>query len=389
MDDNLLIGQIQSIPGIMHSSLPELDQALRVAFDPDFARSLERIFVCGCGDSHHAALTSELAFGTLAGIPTQAMTSMQFARYTAQNLLGEQGGSNLVIGISVSGEVARTIEALQLGRAAGASTIALTASPASRLAGAAQSTLHIPTSALPIPSDLPIPGIVTYILNQLVLFLLGIKLGESRAVLTPDQASVYRDKQYDLADTAERTIQNCEKISRTMAESWLDENEYVFTGSGPNFATALFSAAKLLEASGDFALGQDLEEWAHLQYFARNPATPTFVISAGQRDLSRAVEIIQAARGIGRRVAAVTPRNVVDMSGGAEFWLPVPGDIPEIFSSLIYCLPGALFAAYRAELLGEPYFRAFGGGRNPEQGGGLSRIQTSRMLEDFDPLTEP
>jgi len=309
---------------------------------------------------------------------------MQFVRYTAQNLLGVQGASNLVIGIPVSGEVARTIEALQLARAAGASTIALTASPTSRLAGAAQNTLQIPTPAISNSSDLPLPGTVTYILNQMVLFHLGIALGESRGVLAPDQASAYRHDIGLMADAAEHTIHSCSNIARTMAESWLDENEYVFTGAGPNFATALFSAAKLLEASGDFALGQDLEEWAHLQYFARNPSTPTFVISAGQRDLSRAVEIIQAARGIGRQVAAVTPRNVVDIAGELDFWLPAPGDIPEFFSSLIYCLPGALFAAYRAELLCEPYFRAFGGGRNPEEGGGLSRIQTSRMLEDFD-----
>jgi glucosamine--fructose-6-phosphate aminotransferase (isomerizing) len=225
---------------------------------------------------------------------------------------------------------------------------------------------------------------VTYILNQLVLFLLAIALGESRAVLTQDQASAFRAELGSLAQAAERTIQSCSRIAHTMAKSWLDENEYVFTGAGPNFGSALFSAAKLLEASGDFALGQDLEEWAHLQYFARKPSTPTFVISAGQRDLSRAVEIIQAAMGIGRQVAAVTPQNVVDMAGGADFWLPLPDGMPEIFSSLVTCLPGALFAAYRAEQHGEPYFRDFSGGRNPEEGGGLSRIQTSRILEELD-----
>jgi glucosamine--fructose-6-phosphate aminotransferase (isomerizing) len=222
------------------------------------------------------------------------------------------------------------------------------------------------------------------VLNQLVLFHLAIALGESRGVVTPHQASVYRDELDAMAGAAERAIQSCSEIAGKMAGAWLDETEYVFTGAGPNYGTALFSAAKLLEASGDFALGQDLEEWAHLQYFARKPATPTFVICPGGRDLSRAVEIIQAARGIGRQVAAVTPQNVLDMAGGADFWLPLPDEMPEMFSPLITCLPGALFAAYRAEQLSEPYFRDFGGGRNPEEGGGLSRIQTSRMLEDFD-----
>jgi len=41
----------------------------------------------------------------------------------------------------------------------------------------------------------------------------------------------------------------------------------------------------LLEASGDTAVGQDTEEWAPLQFFARSRSTPTFFISAGGRDL--------------------------------------------------------------------------------------------------------
>jgi len=55
---------------------------------------------------------------------------------------------------------------------------------------------------------------------------------------------------------------------------------------------------------GDPALGQETEEWAHLQYFARAAATPTFIITAADRDLSRATEVAVAAKAVGRRVAA-------------------------------------------------------------------------------------
>jgi glucosamine--fructose-6-phosphate aminotransferase (isomerizing) len=48
---------------------------------------------------------------------------------------------------------------------------------------------------------------------------------------------------------------------------------------------------------------------------------------------------------------------------------------------LITCLPGALFAAYRAQLIGEPYFRGFGGGRSIEGGGGISRIRDSGQID--------
>ena len=389
MQNNLMLEQIRSIPDLIRRYIPQLEQMLRTAFTADFTRSLDRIYLCGCGDSHHAALASQMSFEVLAGIPTQALTSMQFARYCALNLPQESALSSLVIGISVSGEVVRTIEALLLGSAAGASTWALTGSPTNRLAGAAQNTLVIPSPDPQPESDLPIPGTATFIINQLALFLAAIRIAESRGTLTTSQASAHREQVGLMADAAAQTIRDGCDAARAMAFSWEDENEFVFTGAGPNLGSALYSAAKLPEASGDSAVGQDLEEWAHLQYFARNPSTPTFVISAGGRDMSRAVEIIQAARGIKRQVAAITTQQVVELAGGADFFLPIPDGLPEIFSSLVTCLPGALFAAHRAQILDEPYFRAFGGGRNPEGGGGMSRIQTSRMLEDPQFLTDP
>ena len=47
------------------------------------------------------------------------------------------------------------------------------------------------------------------------------------------------------------------------------------------------------------------------------------------------------------------------------------------------CLPGIMLADYRAQLTGEPYFRAFGGGRSAEGGGGISRIRTSDRLRQL------
>ena len=139
----------------------------------------------------------------------------------------------------------------------------------------------------------------------------------------------------------------------------------------------LFSAAKILEASGDAAIGQDLEEWAHLQYFAKKVSTPTFVISGGERDGSRAREVVTAALAIGRRVAVITPAEKSNLFPDATVVLPFVDGVPDMFHALLTMLPGSIFAAYRAELLAEPYFRGFSGGRSKEGGGGISRIRTS------------
>jgi hypothetical protein len=132
-----------------------------------------------------------------------------------------------------------------------------------------------------------------------------------------------------------------------------------------------------------------------LQYFAREVATPTFVIDAQGRSYSRACEVATAAKTIGRRVAAVIPRGETTISAQADAVLPVPGRVGtpsralggmrEAFSPLLYSLAGMLIANYRAQALREEYYRAFGGGRSVREGGGASRIQSSAMQEEVVP----
>jgi len=367
-----MLAQIHSLPGMIRDILPTYDRDTRRVLDHNLCRSATRLFLTGCGDSHHAALAAELAFESLAGIPTEPMTALQFSRYAADFLPPGEPGANLVIGISASGEVSRTLEAILRARQARATTIGLTGAPNSRIAQAADRCLPTVTP----PFDFA-PGVRSYIATVLMLYLAAVQMGEARGKLTPVQAAEVHQEIASLADAIERTIALCDEPARKLARDWQNATEFVFLGSGPNLGTALFSAAKILEASGDSALGQDLEEWAHLQYFCRAASTPTFIITAADRDASRAAEIAVAAQAIGRRVVIVTP---TDPSGFENLKGLRLAPVREVFSPLVACIPGMLFAAHRAEALGEPYFRAFGGGRDASGGGGISRIRTSQMV---------
>jgi len=369
-----MLAQIHSLPALIREVLPLYERNVREALDDTLCLSARRLFVTGCGDSHHATLASELAFESLADLPTEPMTALQMSRYAVDFFPEGEPGANVVIGISASGEASRTLEALLRARHAsrGATTIALTGTPASRIALAGDRLLLMATS----PFDFA-PGVRSYIATLLMLYLAAARLGEVRGKLIPSQAADVRREVAATAEAIERTIVLCDEPARKLAEDWKDANEFVFTGGGPNFGTALFSAAKILEASGDSALGQDTEEWAHLQYFCRAVPTPTFIITAAGRDASRAVEVAVAARAIGRRVVIVAPEDpsgLGDPKGLLRF-----APVHEMFSPLVACIPGMLFAAHRADVLGEPFFRAFGGGRDAVGGGGISRIRTSEL----------
>ena len=371
--------QVDTLPDLVREMIDDLVRRIRDSFPRPLCRRLQRVFITGCGDSHHAALNAELAMEQIAGLPCEPQTAMQFSRYTADFLPSTGKDSNLLLGISVSGQVSRTIEALELGRRAGATAVAVTNNRKAPLAGVAD--LLLETSVPPLQDELAgmiVPGSRSYIASQLVLYLLAIHLGQERGHVSQAQANKLRRELGAMADLMEATIAANDSAAQRAAKAWQDEDRFVFCGSGPNYGAAQFSAAKVLEASGDSAIAQDMEEWAHLQYFARHVSTPTILISAGKRDQDRVQEIATAAKTIGRQLAIIAPgESDLARHSEADFLFPLAGKTRECFSPLLACLPGILFAAYRAQFTGEPYFRDFGGGRSAEGGGGISRIRDS------------
>jgi glucosamine--fructose-6-phosphate aminotransferase (isomerizing) len=249
--------------------------------------------------------------------------------------------------------VARTREALQLLRQRDALGIAITANPDSPLAGAAEKVLDCT-----VPDFAPAPGVRSYRVSLMMLYLLAIRLGEVRGRYSQDEANALREELKGTADAIEATIEAVNDKTRQLAEEYAGENSYVFLGDGPNYATALFSAAKVIEAAGRHAMGQDTEEWAHLQYFASvETGTPTFIISPGYRAHGRAAELLGQMGRIGRARVAVVPEGDEAVAPLADRVLPVHGTTREAFTPMVYAVAGELFAAHLSDVVGEPPFR--------------------------------
>ena len=96
------------LAGLWPQIIRQLDQVdqLQIA-------SIRKIVLCGCGDSHHAAKGLCLLFQVWSRLDVQGVSSLQGSRYLLPGLQ-PFADETLVIGISSSGEVARTLEALSL-----------------------------------------------------------------------------------------------------------------------------------------------------------------------------------------------------------------------------------------------------------------------------------
>ena len=374
---NNMIAQVESLPELIRTEIDTLDERVLQLLDDPAVRGVQHLITTGCGDSHMAAVATELAFEMLAGLPTQPMTAMQAARYGILHQPQETLAQLLVVGISVSGTVARTQEAVLIAREAGAQTLALTANPQAPLGQVAEKVLDC--SIPPFPDA---PGVRTYRASLMALYLLAVRLAEARGRLTQDEARVWRERLRATADVIEATLAVIHERTRQLAQAVAEEKNFVFTGDGPNYGTALFGAAKVIEAAGRHAIGQDTEEWAHLQYFVHvDPQTPTFVISPGGRGHNRAAELMEPMQRVGRTVVAVVPDDDDAILPAADWGLPVVGQVGEMYSPMVYAVAGELFAAHLADVVGESFFRGFAGIYSEEVG---NTIRSSRVISSAE-----
>ena len=369
----MMFAQIVSQPALLGEIFEQTEHCVHDALRRFQGEQWQAIYTAGCGDSFYAGLACEMAFARFCRLPVKALPAMHFARYEADNVVTPA----VLFGISNSGAVSRTIEAVAMARDAGLDTIAVTGNGTSSITQEAAATV-----AVPIPPMGRAPGIRSYTVQLLTLFLCALRLGEIRQVLAAEEATRWRQRLRDVATTMEETIATNDAAVRRLVERWRGQEDWVFVGAGPSYATALFCAAKLVESCGVHAWAQELEEWGHIQFFNRQVQTPTCLIVPPGRSVDRALELLPYVKGIGRYTVAVAHSQQPLLPTQVDLVLPVPQLVDEMFSPLVYCLSGELLAYYLADIRGTPFFCA----DRPGFSSGRDRLRDSHTFRRVDDL---
>lgn len=345
--------QIESLPALIREQVPVLDMRVRAAFTHAELLAVKEIVLTGCGDSYFAGLGARHFFQRICNIPTRVLPSFEAARYDLVDYKSQFPRNPLVMATSVTGKVVRTVEAIRIAREQGCLTLGITGHMEGPLAQASEKTVDCS-----LPPMARCPGVRSYRMSLLVMYLIGIHLAEVRGILSQRDSGVLRERLANTADQLEETIQLSKQKAKELAETFKDVKYFVFLGDGPNYPTAYFSAAKVTEAAGLIAVPQNSEEWAHLQYFeSAFPDAPTFLITNAHRGYPRFLELLPLMKRIGRRVVAVAPADCRELVSAADFVLPVSSQVEDLFSPLVYAAGGELFAAYLADAIHADSFR--------------------------------
>jgi glucosamine--fructose-6-phosphate aminotransferase (isomerizing) len=355
MSPDVLIRQAESLPALTREATASFDAAVQNAFDPGELAGVNRVYLTGDGDSYHAAEAAALAFEELAGVTCEPISAQRFLDYGADFIPIYSPTSTLVAGISASGRTERGLQALERAGERGALTVAVTGQAGSPFTQSARRAIVVE-----IEDYGPSPGIRTYHANLAALLLLAVRLGVAKKRLSPAEADAHVEEIAGLATVMTATIEACRETAASLVSAWKDADRMIFVGSGPSYGTALFAAAKVVEAAGVFAIGQDLEEWSHVERYAHPqdlPDMPMVVIAPPGRSAWRAAPLAELAKKLGRRVAVIAMEGDDSITRHADFFFPVKGEVREAFSPLVYHLVFNHFASYLTTALGRLCFR--------------------------------
>ncbi|PSP62553.1 glutamine--fructose-6-phosphate transaminase (isomerizing) [Halobacteriales archaeon QH_8_64_26] len=261
-----------------------------------------------CGTSYHAALYGAQLFRE-AGVPAQAFLASEY-RTSPPPI-----GSNLVIGITQSGETADTLSALREASRRGAPTLAVTNVVGSSAARECDHTLYIRAGP-----EIGVAASKTFASQLAALNVLSLAItrtGDSREAIGALR---------DLPSAVQEVLD--ESTGEAVAKEYIDADAYFFIGRGYQYPVALEGALKMKEITYKHAEGFAAGELKHGPLALVTERTPVIAIAVGDGDAAqKTVGNIKEVEARNASVIAVT-----DGESGVERYadhvLPVPESHP-------------------------------------------------------------
>jgi glucosamine--fructose-6-phosphate aminotransferase (isomerizing) len=313
-------------PSAIRTTLEVNTSALDLVADR-LTSGVRRVVLVGCGDSLAVMVAARQALESMLGVPCEAVQSLEFAYYQA----GLVDADTAVIAVSSSGETTRTVEALLVAQNRGSYTVAITNTAGSTLQNEASTALKIEATRVGWPTQSSTAALA-------LLLELAIRIGERRV---PAEAAPLRTAFDPLPEVMARVLTRIDPLIAGIADAEVAEGvlTVLFSGAGPNLATAVVGAAKVKECTTLHAVEIQVEEYHH--YNSQKAGEPLFLFAPSGPSVPRAVDTGRDALRWGGRLYVVTTdgERAFDDSGGRIISLP---EVPESLSPLLYLLVAQL-----------------------------------------------
>jgi glucosamine--fructose-6-phosphate aminotransferase (isomerizing) len=303
-------------------------------------RKLSRVLIVACGTSWHAGLVGKFMIERLARLPVEVDLGSEY-RY--RDPVVEPG--TLCIPVSQSGETADTLAGLREARGKGAAAISICNVVSSTIARDSDGVIY--THAGP---EIGVASTKAFTTQLVALYLLGLRLGRARRILSRTDLSSHLLELSDLARKIEEVLKREEEIA-AIARKYKDSRDFLYLGRGISYPIALEGALKLKEISYIHAEGYPAGEMKHGPIALIDERMPVLVLCARGETYEKTLSNLEEARTRGGRIIAVGTEGDTDLLDKAEdvFFLPPCG---ELARPILEVVPLQLLAYHMAVLKG-------------------------------------
>jgi glutamine---fructose-6-phosphate transaminase (isomerizing) len=298
--------------------------------------SIEHISILACGTSWHSGLVGKFMIESLARVPVEVDYGSEF-RYRSPIVPPH----SLAIVITQSGETADTLAALREAKKGGAASLAICNVVGSMATREADGTVY--THAGP---EIGVASTKAFTSQLVALYLLGLRLGQARGVLTLDTSKPHVDALRQLPLLLEQTLKVAPQIEKVAAR-FQDRTDFLYLGRGINYPIALEGALKLKEISYIHAEGYPAGEMKHGPIALIDERMPVVALAPRDHVFEKMIGNMQEVKARGGSVIAVTTQGddmlskILDPSRDVIIELP---PAPELLMPIAMVLPLQLLA---------------------------------------------
>ena len=291
-------------------------------------RDIRAVFLAARGSSDNAATYCKYLLEIQNGIPCGLAAPSVVSLYRASlNLHG-----TLVVGISQSGQTPDGVEYIAYARANGALTLSVTNAPESPLARASHLTLWIRAG-----TERSIAATKTYTATLAVLYLLSEALrGQHDAPQHICHA----------AALIEQTLQQTEPHLQTIANRYRCMHACVALARGVNQSTAQETALKLIETCYVMCKAYSIADFMHGSFALVEPGFPCLLFAPDGITFPTVLESASKLRANGAEAIIIASSEEILRLACVP--APMPANIPEMLSPLVYAVAGQLLAYHLA-----------------------------------------
>ena len=298
-------------------------------------QSIDRILLTACGTSYYAGLAGKYMIEECSGLPVEVWYASEL-RYASHTLTPR----TLVVAVSQSGETADTLEALREAKRKNAPTLAIVNVVGSSIAREAGAGIY--NHAGP---EISVASTKAFVSQLAILALFAVWAGRKRNLSLARGQDILREIQ-QLPRKVEHIFHSIPMI-KTVAQTYANNNNFLYVGRKYSWPVALEGALKLKEITYAHAEGYAAGELKHGPLALVTDSFPCVAIALSDSVYEKSISNIQEIKARGGTVIAIASEGDTTISSHANDVLFIPRTL-EMLSPLLAVVPLHLFAYYMA-----------------------------------------